>query len=131
MSKQTEFSHVNAIVIEDNLDHQDIMKVYMNRTGVKVDFFERGQDLLDYLEQEPRVDLIFTDIRMPGLSGEETVQLLRAGGWEVPVIGTSAFVSQEEQEKLLEKGFTEIVLKPLNLPKIMDILEKYSPSKSQ
>jgi CheY-like chemotaxis protein len=80
-----------------------------------------GAELLDELaawileeQPEPPVDVIVTDIRMPGLNGLNIVEGLRANGWDQPIIVISAFADDATRERIRQIGGVEFLAKPFD-----------------
>ena len=67
----------NILVVDDNPDTRDLMKVILERHGLKVVFAVDGQDGIEKARREAPV-LIITDIAMPRLNGIEMIEKLRA-----------------------------------------------------
>jgi signal transduction histidine kinase len=74
-----------------------------------------GQVALDLLAQTP-VDLILLDIMMPGLSGYEVLQQIRAdaGTSDLPVILISALSDAKDVTQGLEIGASDYIIKPID-----------------
>ncbi|MEO1483553.1 MAG: response regulator transcription factor [Myxococcota bacterium] len=69
-----------------------------------------GAELLERIQDEP-VDLIIMDIRMPELSGPETVSALRARGETVPVLMLTTFDDEALFTAAVESGAQGFMLK--------------------
>ena len=81
-----------------------------------------GQKAMTILAQpETHVDLIITDLVMPGMGGRELIERVRKGGLEVPIICTSGYMLPEDKqhtEGYLQKPFTSTDL----LQKVKSVL---------
>jgi CheY-like chemotaxis protein len=85
----------------------------LRRGGYRVIEAPTAEEALRTMESEPRVDLLITDIVMPGMNGQELVESLRSqhpslailyiSGYTPEEIGRRAFV---ESKRLLRKPFT-------------------------
>jgi DNA-binding NarL/FixJ family response regulator len=62
-----------------------------------------GQRLLDQLVEVP-VDVVLTDIRMPGMDGIELLRRMRAAGYATPVILLTTFDDSELLLRAVEAG---------------------------
>lgn len=84
---------------------------------------------------EQQVDLIMMDIQMPGISGIEATQKIRALGHQyrtLPIIACTAHAAAEERSSWLQAGINDILIKPLNEKLLTDLLhrwlgERFSP----
>lgn len=67
-------------------------------------------------------DLILLDIQLPGMSGIEALQVLRADPQTaaIPVLAVTASVMQKERNLITEAGFDGFVSKPINIKEFLD-----------
>eukprot|EP01010_Urceolus_cornutus_P000843 NODE_134_length_2254_cov_303.736508_g109_i0.p1 GENE.NODE_134_length_2254_cov_303.736508_g109_i0~~NODE_134_length_2254_cov_303.736508_g109_i0.p1 ORF type:complete len:664 (-),score=174.14 NODE_134_length_2254_cov_303.736508_g109_i0:261-2201(-) len=72
-----------------------------------------------------RFQIVFMDLRMPDMNGEETVQRMRELGVEVPIIALTGDAAEVVQESALQAGFSDVYTKPLRLKTLNEILSKY------
>jgi two-component system cell cycle sensor histidine kinase/response regulator CckA len=103
------------------VDDEDLLltmgKTILSAYGYKVLTANSGQKALEvFSKQNPRVDLVITDLVMPAMSGRELAEHIRRLSPETPILCTSGFVrsaGQDEQMSYLQKPFTshELLLK--------------------
>jgi len=72
------------------------------------------------LVQEQKVDLVLTDIRMPGMDGFALLEHLRAKNPELPVLAVSGCLEASEVREYAFDGFID---KPLSLDHLRDLVE--------
>jgi len=90
---------VRVLVAEDDHDVRDGLCELLSIDGYEVQAVSDGAQLLDTLSSwilaptplRAPVDVIVTDVRMPGFNGLNIVEGLRANGWDQPVVVISAF----------------------------------------
>lgn len=81
------------------------------QAGIQVLFeAEGGQELLDRLAESP-VDVVLSDIRMPGVDGIQALQALRARGDRTPVLLLTTFDDSELLLRATEAGAQGFLLK--------------------
>jgi FixJ family two-component response regulator len=68
-------------------------------------------------------DCLITDVHMPGLSGVELQQRLRALGINLPVIFITAYPNARTRAQVLEAGALAYLSKPYSEDKLIDCLE--------
>lgn len=85
------------------------------------------QAVMMYDEAKP--DLILMDIKLPNLDGLEATKIIRELSPTVPIIIQSAFAFTEDQEAALEAGCNDFVTKPIVMNKLMEILNKWLPTR--
>lgn len=77
---------------------------------------------LEILKAE-HMDLVLTDIKMPGLDGFELVEWLRVHRPDTAVVMATAFGSMSMREKALNLGAISYIEKPIDLNALMDFLQ--------
>ena len=83
----------------------------LERQGIRIAFeAESGEDLLDKLAQQP-VDLILSDIRMPGMDGIAALRALRARGDATPCVFLTTFDDSAMLLAACEAGAQGFLLK--------------------
>lgn len=84
--------------------------------GMKVAILKSGDQLIEYVKNNPAPDLILLDIRMQGMDGFETLEKLRQQeepGKEIPVIFLTASEDEGTESKGLSLGAMDYIRKPL------------------
>lgn len=88
----------------------------LQRLGYEVHGFTSPQDALDYFLMTPeRVDLLVSDLTMPGMSGLDLAQKVLAVRPNVPLLLMSGFVGETELAHVARLGFAGVLDKPLAL----------------
>ncbi|MHB1240560.1 MAG: response regulator, partial [Gammaproteobacteria bacterium] len=67
----------HALIVDDSKAARSALRRMVEVHGLAVDEAESGEDALDYLRNR-RPDVVFMDHMMPGISGLETVRLIKA-----------------------------------------------------
>lgn len=73
-----------------------------------------------------RPDIIVLDVNLPGMSGIDAVQRLKASAEtrDIPVIALSANVTQNAVRRGIEAGFVKYLTKPLDIPQFLNTLDE-------
>jgi YesN/AraC family two-component response regulator len=86
---------------------------------------ENGRQALDFIVQNPgTVDVLFTDIKMPVMSGIELVRQLRQRGIPLKVVLLSAYSEFEYARDGLKMGVVDYVLKPTEYKNLMQTFQR-------
>lgn len=112
------------LIVEDDEDIRDILKDFFEAEGCKVAAAVNGRAALDYIEKEGRPDLIFLDLMMPIMSGEEFVRhLKRNPHWaETPIVIMSA--DHQTAKVAGELEIKNFVRKPITLRSLVAMAEE-------
>jgi len=125
---------LHVLVAEDNLINQLLVRRLLEKRGHRVSIAADGIEALRVLENTS-VDLVFMDVQMPRMSGIEAVRAIRKsegiGGSHVPIIALTANALKGDEEKYLETGMDGYLVKPIQIPKLDDILGRFSELRSK
>jgi CheY-like chemotaxis protein len=112
------------LLVEDNVTNMLVTSDYLNDKGYQIIAAANGLEAVERaLENQP--DLILMDIQMPGISGLEAIQRLRAapGFDSVPIIALTALAMPGDKERCLEAGANEYLAKPVSLKALTQMIE--------
>jgi len=116
-----------ALVVDDVFEIRELAGYFVKKTGVKVEFASNGEQALLKLAHAQRenipFDVIFMDLHMPVLTGEETVQILRKEGNKVKVVAMTAALNKGLYSDLTQLGFDALIAKPIDKLEIWKVLE--------
>jgi signal transduction histidine kinase/FixJ family two-component response regulator len=116
---------VNALVVDDVETNRDILEQILARIGVEVLSVDSGYAALDSVK-DSRPDIIFLDIRMPGMDGAETQRRLVAEhGRDLTIIAVTASVFEHQKQAYRDAGFTGFIDKPMRAEQIYAALEQH------
>ena len=102
-----------VLIVDDFDDAREIYETYLTFRGYRVLTASSGQECLDIASREcPSV--VFLDVRMPELTGVDTIHLLRVNPAMalVPIVALTAYALEGERLELLAAGFDEVIAKP-------------------
>ena len=107
-------------------DEIDLLKphiLFLEDKGYEVLSTQSGDDALDILADE-RVDIVFLDENMPGLSGLETLEIMKAKHPSLPII----MITKSEEEYIMEEAIgskiSDYLIKPVNPMQILLSVKK-------
>ncbi len=105
-------SMARILLVEDNTMICRIWKLQLEKSGHEVASVQTGDEALEHLARETP-DLMLTDVMLPGMSGLELVEKLRADERtrNIPVIVLSALSSQRNKEQALSLGVARYIVK--------------------
>ena len=98
-----------VLLVEDNLEVREFAEELLRDLGCDVMTASTGQEALDVLE-EKHVDLIFSDVVMPGMTGVELAKTLREKHIDIPVVLATGY----SQELVNDRPDVPVIAKPFN-----------------
>jgi CheY-like chemotaxis protein len=115
-------SSKTILVVDDEVDLCEILQFDLEDAGYRVRTANRAAEALEILRQQP-IDLIVSDIRMPGGDGVYLLSEVRKKHFEQPpVIFVSGFADVTIAEAY-HKGVVAFIAKPLSLETLLDVVQ--------
>ncbi|GAB1420792.1 response regulator [Anaerolineales bacterium] len=116
-----------VVYIEDNETNVELMRRILSAGGHELHHFSNGLVAIEKMV-DMKVDLVFMDIQLNGsISGLEVTRRLRALGYTVPIIALTAYAMVGDRERCIEAGCDDYLSKPISIPLILSLLDKYQP----
>ena len=125
----------HVVLVDDddifNMLHGEVLKRLI--PGVRIDVFKSGQEVVEYLEQEPeeQIDLIFLDIRMPLMGGFEVLDSMAQMNQErfskTKIYVLSSTLDDRDLKRAKETPLvTDFIGKPMSFDTMRTILSEQS-----
>ena len=116
---------VKALIVDDIEQNREVLFQILTSLGCQARVAESGERALALLAVE-MPDIVFTDARMPGMSGFELRRKIieRFGAGCTKVAAISASVLAHEQKEYLESGFDDFIGKPFRVGRLADCLAR-------
>ena len=110
------------LVVDDNVDHRDLMRRALEPVGFVVAEAADGPACLAMVAADPP-DLILLDISMPGMNGWEVATALRERGFAGRIVILSANVGDTRPPEAEIAPHDDVVAKPFDLARLFDRLQ--------
>ncbi|NOX79962.1 MAG: response regulator [Deltaproteobacteria bacterium] len=110
-----------VLIVDDEEDMIWSLQKNLPNENLQVIIFtaSSGEEALSILEKT-KIDLIVTDIRMPGISGIDLLIAVRNTYPDIEVIVMTAFPSSESKAEVMEKGGLRFIEKPFDIKEMRD-----------
>lgn len=111
----------NVLLVDDHVAVRSAVSRYLTRRGGhEVTEADSGRSALEKVG--PDVDVVVTDLEMPGMGGAQLLEALRERGIHAPVILMSGrFPHQEEAARA-----AYVLLKPFNPQELCDLIDRFA-----
>lgn len=106
------FAGLRVLLAEDNPVGALLAKTLLRREGCVVETAGTGEEAVQALKRA-RYDLVFMDMRMPGMDGPTAARAIRARGDDTPILALTANAFAEDRRACLEAGMNDHLVKPL------------------
>ena len=125
MDKLVANNPARVLLVEDNRTNQHVIGKILEHAGHEVDVVDSGESCLEVLEQE-RYQVVLLDLNMLGMSGFETLKMLRfmLPIDEIPpIVALTADATVETRNAALAVGFSDYVTKPIDAPALLETID--------
>ncbi|MBC7667883.1 MAG: sigma-54-dependent Fis family transcriptional regulator, partial [Gemmatimonadaceae bacterium] len=107
-----------VLVVDDDPTQRRLIQAVLERDGFAVSHAENGDAAMAHLASGAPVDVVLLDLVMPGMTGHETLQEMRARGFAQPVIVLTASGGVDTVVKAMQAGATDFFIKPASPERI-------------
>lgn len=116
-----------TLFVDDESINQQIGAEILLALGAEADTADNGLQALRLIRTR-HYAIVFTDVEMPVMDGATLTHILRSDSryGELPIIACTAISSPEEEEALLQKGFTAVLRKPFDVQAIQTALNRHA-----
>jgi CheY-like chemotaxis protein len=113
-----------VLLVDDDMRNTFALSKLLKKHGMDVVIADNGQMALDKLAEEPGIELAIMDIMMPVMDGYQAIQAIRARPQlaGLPVIALTARAMPEEQERCMEAGANDYLVKPVDVERLLTLL---------
>ncbi len=127
---------IRVLLVEDIAMNMLVARKMLTKAGILVETAEDGWEAVKLVKAKPPgyYDLIFMDLQMPVMDGFEATRAIRDLGREdlaqIPIVAVTANGFQEDVSRAWDAGMNDLVLKPVNLDRLLEALDKWLPKES-
>ena len=116
---------LKILIAEDDEITTQLINAIMTNYCIKIQKVRTGIDAVSTCQNNPDIDLILMDIKMPEMNGYEAIKQIREFNKNVIIFAESAFVMLGDKEKAFSIGANEYLTKPYKSNQLVDLLYKY------
>ena len=122
-------SQKKVLIVDDDTGCRELLVMIAEKLGYSALQAADGIEALDQASQR-HPDLIFMDLLMPRMSGDEATALLKAKlpTKDIPIVICTALSQGPQTTAALDAGAEEILHKPIGMSVIRGALQRYAPT---
>jgi len=111
------------LIVEDEARMRRLLELDLGEAGYQTFSAADAEKGLDMLRRE-QIDLVLTDLKLPGLGGLEFLQAAKRLNGALPVVVMTAYGSVETAVEAMKAGASDYVLKPFALAEMRLVVQK-------
>jgi response regulator RpfG family c-di-GMP phosphodiesterase len=119
---ETMVANSNILVVDDELSISEILANFLNKKGYTVFRAKTGEEAIEIIKNT-EINLVLSDIKMPGMSGVDLLKWIKEFNKFLPVIITTGYPTLDNAIESLKLGAYDYLTKPFH---VEEIIEKIS-----
>ncbi len=110
------------LIVDDDRSQRSLLETFLHAHGYRTQSAASGEEALQMLEQGTFVMMI-SDVRMPGISGIETLRRVRQNHPTLPVLLVTAFADIRSAVAAMRDGAVNYLAKPFDLDELISSVQ--------
>ncbi|MGD0756117.1 MAG: PAS domain S-box protein [Bacteroidales bacterium] len=123
--KEVEIKKLKILVAEDDEISYRLLTRMLQKISKEVIHANTGFEAVVACRNNPDIDLILMDIKMPDMDGYETTLQIRQFNKDVIIIAQTAYGFSSDREKAIESGCNDYISKPINNALLNNMIKKH------
>ncbi len=119
----TDQDQKSVLIIEDDIDYGEMLAYALNHMNYKVYLSYSATGGLDIVRQK-KLDIILSDLKMPGMSGMELAQRIIKMYMDIPVVLITGLSDLSLVKKAVEIGVSDYIVKPVSIEELPVVIER-------
>ncbi|MDD2894347.1 MAG: sigma-54 dependent transcriptional regulator, partial [Halothiobacillaceae bacterium] len=113
------------IFVDDDPRAGELFSRFARSEAFDVEVFRSPQTALGVIEQRPAPALVISDLKMPGMSGIELLQAVRAHHPKLPFILITGYSTMDDAIEALRLGATDFIKKPFDMDELLKLVREH------
>ncbi len=106
------------LIVDDDPGQRSLLNLFLTSQGLKTVVVDSGERALEVLRSE-EINMMISDVRMPGISGLETLRLARKEHAQLPILLVTAFTDVRDAVHAIRDGAVDYLAKPIDLDQLL------------
>ena len=116
---------LKILIVEDDEASEQFLSLAVGTFDKDVFKARNGIEAIEVCRNNPGIDLVLMDIRMPDMDGYEATRKIRQFNKKVVIIAQTAFGLSGDREKAIKAGCNDYIAKPINKDELQVLIQKY------
>jgi CheY-like chemotaxis protein len=116
----------SILVAEDDSVNFLYIKTLLRKiTGAEIIHAINGREAIEKFINNPTVDIILMDMKMPEIDGFEATRKIKSINPEIPIIAVTAYAMIGDEKRILEAGCDEYLCKPISKNLLLEKMSRF------
>lgn len=118
-------NNLKVLVVEDNEESALLLRIILKKISHEILHAKNGYEATVICRDNPDIDLVLMDIKMPEMDGYEATKKIREFNKEVIIISQTAFALAGDSDKGMEAGCNGYLTKPIKKKELLTIIQRF------
>ena len=114
------------LIVEDDYASQQLLEIMIEEYFKSPLIATNGLDAIRLCKENPDIDYVLMDIKMPELNGYEATKKIREFNKDLIIIAQTSYAFPEDLEKAITAGCNDYISKPYSQIDLTELLKKWS-----
>ena len=123
--KQGQIKDLKILIVEDDSTSELMLSILVENYCKECLTAKNGLEAIQICKENPDIDLILMDIKMPEMDGYKATRSIREFNKDVIILAQTAFALIGDRQKAIEAGCNDYISKPISQSKLTALIDKY------
>lgn len=115
---------MNVLIVDDVVNNRFFLKHLCKQKEVNTCEASNGMECVQYLEEDPSIEIVFMDIEMPIMDGISAAKVIKERWPDIHVVFQTACYTYKNIDRISEVGKFEVLEKPILKADVHRIIEE-------
>ena len=111
--------NATVLIVDDEVPFVDAMRKRLTKRNIDIVTAYSGPEALDALQKNGGIEIVILDVKMPGMSGIQTLRQIRSAHPEVEVIMLTGHAAMETAIEGMKLGAFDYLMKPCSIEQVL------------
>ncbi len=116
---------LKILIVDDDEITLAFLTVVLKEDGKDILIAKTGIDAVELCKNNPDLDVILMDIKIPGIDGYEATKQIRKFNKDVFILAQTAYAQLQDREKSIEAGCDDYITKPIDKDLLLEIISNH------
>ncbi|MBW6492490.1 MAG: PAS domain S-box protein [Lentimicrobium sp.] len=112
------------LIVEDEQINMLFIRHLLEKFNCRLLIADSGEEAISLVKQNPEIDIILMDIRMPGMDGFQAIEIIREIKPTIKIAAVTAYGSDSDRQACLAAGCVDYIAKPFQSNDLLSMLRK-------
>ncbi|MHB1146771.1 MAG: PAS domain-containing hybrid sensor histidine kinase/response regulator [Lutibacter sp.] len=125
LNEKNQTNNLKILITEDDETTEKLISIQVKKYSKEVLIARNGLEAIQICRNNPDIDLILMDVKMPEMNGYEATKKIRQFNKKVIIVAQTAYAFMGDKEKSIETGFNDYISKPFKKNTFSELMEKH------